>query len=93
VTGRLRVLTRCARGTTLNQAMMYGATGGLDVDGKDSRSTPVHPNVLKNKRIKHQATASPIRREHTTSAAAGHLPRRPRRATEPATRCNCPLCT
>ena len=68
VTGRLRVLDpMCGRGTTLNQAMMYGAdAAGLDVDGKDFEEYGRFIRTwLKNKRIKHQATATPIRREHT----------------------------
>jgi len=66
--GRLRVLDPlCGRGTTLNQAMMYGAdAAGLDIDGKDFEEYGRFIRTwLKNKRIKHKATAAPIRREHS----------------------------
>lgn len=72
-TGNLRVLDpMCGRGTTLNQAMMYGAdAAGLEIDGKDFEEYGRFIRTwLKNKRIKHQATAAPIRREHA------HLGRR-----------------
>jgi hypothetical protein len=65
---RLRVLDpMCGRGTTLNQAMMYGYdAAGLDIDGKDFEEYGRFIRTwLKNKRIKHKATAAPIRREHT----------------------------
>ena len=68
VDGRLRVLDpMCGRGTTLNQAMMYGYhASGLDIDGKDFEEYGRFIRTwLKNKRIKHQASAAPIRREHT----------------------------
>lgn len=68
MTGRLRVLDpMCGRGTTLNQAMMYGCdAAGLDIDGKDFEEYGRFIRTwLKNKRIKHKATAAPIRREHT----------------------------
>jgi hypothetical protein len=68
VARRLRVLDpMCGRGTTLNQAMMYGCdAAGLDIDGKDFEEYGRFIRTwLKNKRIKHQATAAPIRREHT----------------------------
>ncbi|HEX7657903.1 MAG TPA: SAM-dependent methyltransferase [Pseudonocardiaceae bacterium] len=64
---RLRVLDpMCGRGTTLNQAMMYGFdAAGLDVDGKDFDEYSLFIRTwLKNKRIKHKAEVSPIRREH-----------------------------
>ncbi|HEX4704630.1 MAG TPA: SAM-dependent methyltransferase, partial [Pseudonocardiaceae bacterium] len=71
--GRMRILDpMCGRGTTLNQAMMYGCdAAGLDIDGKDFEEYGRFIRTwLKNKRIKHQATAAPIRREHS------HLGRR-----------------
>ncbi|HYS41645.1 MAG TPA: SAM-dependent methyltransferase, partial [Pseudonocardiaceae bacterium] len=67
VGGRLRVLDpMCGRGTTLHQAMMYGYhASGLDIDGKDFEEYGRFIRTwLKNKRIKHQASAAPIRREH-----------------------------
>jgi hypothetical protein len=66
VGGRLRVLDpMCGRGTTLHQAMMYGYhASGLDIDGKDFEEYGRFIRTwLKNKRIKHQATVTPIRRE------------------------------
>lgn len=66
---RLRVLDpMCGRGTTLNQAMMYGYdAAGLDVDGKDfDEYTRFIKTWLKNKRIKHRATVTPIRRDKAT---------------------------
>ncbi|HWE89702.1 MAG TPA: SAM-dependent methyltransferase [Pseudonocardiaceae bacterium] len=64
---RLRVLDPlCGRGTTLNQAMMYGFDAtGLDLDGKDfDEYSRFIRTWLKNKRIKHRAEVTPIRREH-----------------------------
>jgi SAM-dependent methyltransferase len=68
VTSRLRVFDpMCGRGTTLNQAMMYGYdAAGLDIDGKDYDEYGRFIRTwLKNKRIKHQATSTPIRRDHS----------------------------
>jgi SAM-dependent methyltransferase len=67
VDGRLRVFDpMCGRGTTLNQAMMYGFdVAGLDVDGKDFDEYGRFVRTwLRNKRIKHEARLVPIRREH-----------------------------
>jgi SAM-dependent methyltransferase len=64
-TERLRVLDPlCGRGTTLNQALMYGChAAGLDTDGKDfDEYSRFIRTWLKNKRIKHQAEVTPIRR-------------------------------
>ncbi|MEU3627315.1 SAM-dependent methyltransferase [Amycolatopsis coloradensis] len=54
----------CGRGTTLNQAMMYGFDAtGLDVDGKDFDSYELFVKTwLKQKRIKHTAEAGQVRR-------------------------------
>lgn len=68
VAGRLRVFDpMCGRGTTLNQAMMYGYdAAGLDIDGRDFDEYGRFIRTwLKNKRIKHQATSTPIRRDHS----------------------------
>jgi SAM-dependent methyltransferase len=65
LTGALKVVDPiCGRGTTLNQAMMYGFdASGLDLDGKDFDAYSVFIRTwLKNKRIKHQAEVVPIRR-------------------------------
>jgi SAM-dependent methyltransferase len=55
----------CGRGTTLNQALMYGwDAAGLDVDLKDFEAYAAFIQTwLKRKRIKHQAQIVPVRRE------------------------------
>jgi SAM-dependent methyltransferase len=63
--GALKVVDPiCGRGTTLNQAMMYGFdVSGLDLDRKDFEAYSAFiVTWLKNKRIKHQAEVVPIRR-------------------------------
>lgn len=64
--GRLSVFDpMCGRGTTLNQALMYGYDAyGVDVDGKDFEAyTGFLKTWLKNKRLKHTAETVPVRRE------------------------------
>ncbi|MBQ1028367.1 TRM11 family methyltransferase [Micromonospora sp. C95] len=67
LTRRFRVLDPlCGRGTTLNQAMMYGFdAAGLDRDSKDFEAYQTFLGTwLKRKRIKHRVLESgPIRRE------------------------------
>lgn len=55
----------CGRGTTLNQALMYGwDAAGIDVDRSDFEAYSAFIQTwLKRKRIKHQAQAGPVRRE------------------------------
>ncbi|QYC39613.1 hypothetical protein Nocox_09965 [Nonomuraea coxensis DSM 45129] len=55
----------CGRGTTLNQALMYGYDAyGLDVDAKDFEAyTGFIKTWLRNKRLKHTAEVVPVRRE------------------------------
>jgi tRNA G10 N-methylase Trm11 len=55
----------CGRGTTLNQALMYGYDAyGLDVDAKDFEAyTGFIKTWLRNKRLKHTAETVPVRRE------------------------------
>jgi RMKL-like, methyltransferase domain len=69
LTDRLRVLDpMCGRGTTLNQALMYGwhATG-LDVDERDFDAYATFlPRWLKDKRLKHSADTTRLRREGRT---------------------------
>ena len=68
---KLRVLDPlCGRGTTLNQALMYGYDAcGLDLDGKDFDAyVGFIQTYLKRKRIKHQAHLGPVRREKKTVA-------------------------
>ncbi|GAA2357080.1 TRM11 family SAM-dependent methyltransferase [Nonomuraea africana] len=64
--GHLSVLDpMCGRGTTLNQALMYGYDAyGVDVDAKDFEAyTGFLKTWLKNKRLKHTAETVPVRRE------------------------------
>lgn len=67
LTRRFRVLDPlCGRGTTLNQAMMYGFdAAGIDRDSKDFEAYQTFLSTwLKRKRIKHRVLESgPIRRE------------------------------
>ena len=68
---RLAVLDPlCGRGTTLNQALMYGYhAAGVDLDRRDfeAYSTFIH-TWLKQKRIKHQASVTPVRRNRAVVA-------------------------
>ncbi|GAA4047570.1 TRM11 family SAM-dependent methyltransferase [Nonomuraea soli] len=64
--GRLSVFDpMCGRGTTLNQALMYGYDAyGMDVDAKDFEAYTVFlRRWLKDKRLKHTAEVVPVRRE------------------------------
>jgi len=64
--GKLSVFDpMCGRGTTLNQALMYGYdAAGLDVDGKDFDAYAGFLKTwLKNKRLKHTAETVPVRRD------------------------------
>ncbi|SER41691.1 TRM11 family SAM-dependent methyltransferase [Actinokineospora terrae] len=63
---RLRVLDPlCGRGTTLNQALMYGYdTAGIDLDAKDFDAYSAFLQTwLKRKRIKHTADVTRVRRD------------------------------
>jgi SAM-dependent methyltransferase len=63
---RLRVLDPMAgRGTTLNQALMYGwHASGIDVDAKDFDAYAAFlPRWLKDKRLKHTAQTAKLRRD------------------------------
>ncbi|MEV0387008.1 SAM-dependent methyltransferase [Nonomuraea sp. NPDC050643] len=55
----------CGRGTSLNQALMYGYDAyGIDVDGKDFEAyTGFVKTWLRNKKLKHTAETVPVRRE------------------------------
>ncbi|WP_327037882.1 SAM-dependent methyltransferase [Micromonospora maris] len=67
LTRRFRVLDPlCGRGTTVNQAMMYGFdAAGLDRDSKDFEAYQAFLTTwLKRKRVKHRVLESgPVRRE------------------------------
>jgi len=54
----------CGRGTTLNQALMYGYDAtGIDLDQKDFEAYAAFIQAwLKRKRIKHHAERGPVRR-------------------------------
>jgi SAM-dependent methyltransferase len=78
---RLRVLDPlCGRGTTLNQAVMYGYdAAGVDLDQKDFEAYATFLSTwLKRKRVKHHIEVAPVRRNrqvvarrlHATLAAA-----------------------
>jgi SAM-dependent methyltransferase len=66
LTERLRVLDPlCGRGTTLNQALMYGwHAAGVDRDERDFDAYAAFlPRWLKDKRLKHTATTARLRRD------------------------------
>jgi len=55
----------CGRGTTLNQALMYGYDAiGIERDGKDIDAYAAFLRTwLRRKRLKHQADLHPVRRD------------------------------
>jgi SAM-dependent methyltransferase len=55
----------CGRGTTLNQALMYGYDAiGIERDGKDVDAYAAFLRTwLRRKRLKHQADMNPVRRD------------------------------
>lgn len=66
LTDRLRVLDpMCGRGTTLNQVLMYGwHAAGVDLDSGDFDTyAGFLPRWLKDKRLKHTATTTRLRRD------------------------------
>ncbi|XRQ03555.1 TRM11 family SAM-dependent methyltransferase [Actinomadura welshii] len=76
VTGRPRVLDpMCGRGTTLNQAMMYGLdAAGMDIDGKDFDAYAAFIKTwLKNNRVKHRAEVTGVRREKSVIGRRLHV--------------------
>jgi SAM-dependent methyltransferase len=65
LTDRLRILDPlCGRGTTLNQALMYGwHASGVDLDSADFETYAAFlPRWLKDHRLKHTATTARLRR-------------------------------
>jgi SAM-dependent methyltransferase len=69
--GRLVVLDPlCGRGTTLNQALMYGFDAcGLDIDARDFDAYSVFiKRWLMDKRLKHRAESSTVRRDRRVVA-------------------------
>jgi SAM-dependent methyltransferase len=68
---RFRVIDPlCGRGTTLNQALMYGFdAAGVDLDRHDFEAYSTFISTyLKRKRIKHQVDAGPVRRNRQVVA-------------------------
>jgi hypothetical protein len=79
---RFRVLDPlCGRGTTLNQALMYGFdAAGMDVDGKDFEAYSAFLSTwLKRKRLKHHVESAPIRRNRQVVARRLHATLAPSR--------------
>ncbi|MEV7622944.1 SAM-dependent methyltransferase [Actinoplanes sp. NPDC089786] len=71
LSGGLTVLDPvCGRGTTLNQALMYGHHAiGVELDGKDVDAYKAFLQTwLKRKRLKHTADLHPVRRQGRKSA-------------------------
>jgi SAM-dependent methyltransferase len=69
--GHLTVLDPlCGRGTTLNQALMYGYDAvGVEIDGKDVEAYKLFLQTwLKRKRLKHTAELVPVRRQGRRAA-------------------------
>ena len=60
----------CGRGTTLNQALMYGYDAiGVEMDGKDVEAYKLFLQTwLKRKRLKHTADLVPVRRQGKRAA-------------------------
>src|SRR3954471_4369378 len=60
----------CGRGTTLNQALMYGYDAvGVEIDGKDVEAYKLFLQTwLKRKRLKHTADLVPMRRQGRRAA-------------------------
>jgi Putative RNA methylase family UPF0020 len=60
----------CGRGTTLNQALMYGYDAiGVEMDGKDVEAYKLFLQTwLKRKRLKHTAELVPVRRQGRRAA-------------------------
>jgi Putative RNA methylase family UPF0020 len=60
----------CGRGTTLNQALMYGFDAlGVEIDGKDVEAYKLFLQTwLKRKRLKHSAELVPVRRQGRRAA-------------------------
>jgi hypothetical protein len=73
---RLTVLDPlCGRGTTLNQALMYGYdASGMDLDQRDVEAYATFGQTwLKRKRLKHRAEYGPVRRHKQVVARRLHV--------------------
>jgi tRNA G10 N-methylase Trm11 len=75
----------CGRGTTLNQALMYGYHAvGIELDGKDVDAYAAFLRTwLRRKRLKHSTDMHPVRRERHTVARCFEALVGDRRAGEP----------
>jgi SAM-dependent methyltransferase len=75
----------CGRGTTLNQALMYGYHAiGIEVDGKDVDAYAAFLRTwLRRKRLKHSTDLHPVRRERRLVARCFEAAVGDRRAGEP----------
>jgi SAM-dependent methyltransferase len=83
---RLTVLDPlCGRGTTLNQAMMYGYDGiGIELDGKDVDAYSAFLRTwLRRKSIKHSTALHPVRRDRRLVARCFEAAVGGRRTGEP----------
>jgi hypothetical protein len=60
----------CGRGTTLNQALMYGwDASGIEIDGKDFDAYSAFlQTYLRRKRLKYRSSAIPVRRDRRVVA-------------------------
>jgi hypothetical protein len=65
----------CGRGTTLNQALMYGySAAGIEIDTREFEAYSVFLRTwLKRKRVKHHAELGPIRRNRRLVARRFHV--------------------
>lgn len=65
----------CGRGTTLNQALRYGYDAtGIEIDGKDFDAyTNFLRTWLKNRRLKHSAETTPVRRDRAQVGRRFHV--------------------
>jgi hypothetical protein len=65
----------CGRGTTLNQALMYGFdAAGVDRDQQDFETYSAFIQTwLKRKKVKHQAESGPVRRNKQVVARRLHI--------------------
>jgi SAM-dependent methyltransferase len=65
----------CGRGTTLNQALMYGySAAGIEIDTREFEAYSVFLRTwLKRKRVKHRAELGPIRRNRQLVAHRFHV--------------------
>jgi SAM-dependent methyltransferase len=76
IAGRCRIFDPlCGRGTTLNQALMYGLdSAGMDIDTRDFDAYAHFIQTwLKDKRVKHHAEVGPVRQNRQVIARRLHI--------------------